>query len=106
MGPSRTQVATYAGRVRSKWLSRRAVTLHVRLVLIVLACSAFAWWQVTRALGGNGLSWFYVVEWPVFGGLAVAGWWHLLNEDPEHFAARKRRPNDWEVLEDPYRSVS
>jgi hypothetical protein len=76
------------------------------MVFVVLACSAFAWWQVTRALGGNELSWFYVVEWPVFGGLAIAGWWHLLHEDPARFAARKHKGHDWEVLEDPYRSVS
>ena len=60
-------------------------------MLIVLACSAAAWWQVTRALSGNGLSWFYSLEWPAFALLAIAGWWHLIHEDPEHFRARKQR---------------
>lgn len=76
------------------------------MVFVVLACTAFAWWQVTRALGGNGLSWFYVVEWPVFGGLAIGGWWHLIHEDPARFAARKQRHRSDDVLEDPYRIVS
>jgi hypothetical protein len=97
--------AAYALRVRGRWLSKRAISLHVRLVLVVLACSAAAWWQVTRALSGNGLSWFYSLEWPAFALLAIAGWWHLIHEDPEHFLARKRRSHDWETLEDPYRSV-
>jgi hypothetical protein len=76
------------------------------MVLAILACSAFAVWQVSRALGGNGLSWFYVVEWPCFGGLAIAGWWHLIHEDPAKYAARKHRSRDVETLEDPYRRVS
>ena len=41
------------------------------------------WWQANRALGGNGLSWFYTFEWPIFAGIAVAAWWHLIHEDPE-----------------------
>ena len=72
---------------------------------IVVACGVAAWWQVTRALSGNGLSWFYSLEWPAFALLAIAGWWHLIHEDPEHFRARKQRGHEWETLEDPYRSV-
>ena len=46
-------------------------------------CAAATWWQAGRALSGNGLSWFYTFEWPVFAGIAIAGWWHLIHEDPE-----------------------
>jgi hypothetical protein len=52
---------------------------------------AAGWWQATRALAGNGLSWVYSVEWPVFALLAVAGWWYLIHEDPEAYRARTRR---------------
>jgi hypothetical protein len=52
-------------------------------------CAAAGWWQATRALSGNGLSWFYSVEWPVFAILAIAGWWRLIHEDPEAYRARK-----------------
>ena len=91
--------------MRSRWLTKRAVSLHVRLVLIVLACGGAAWWQVTRALSGNGLSWFYSLEWPAFAILAVAGWWHLIHEDPERYRARKARTHEWETLDDPYRTT-
>ena len=42
-----------------------------------------------RALEGNGLSWFYTFEWPLFAGIGVAAWWHLIHEDPEARAARR-----------------
>ncbi|MHB1598117.1 MAG: hypothetical protein ACYCXY_04370 [Acidimicrobiales bacterium] len=76
-------------RMRSRWLSPRALLLHLEVVLVAPACVGAGWWQATRALAGNGLSWVYSVEWPVFALLAVAGWWHLLHEDPGAYRARK-----------------
>ena len=70
--------------------------LHLKVALITPGCLVAGWWQVTRAQGGNGLSWFYAVEWPVFALLAIAGWWHLIHEDPEAYKARKQRPPEWE----------
>ncbi len=74
---------------RDRWLSRRALLLHLAVVVLAPACALAGWWQATRALAGNGLSWFYSVEWPVFSLLVVAGWWHLIHEDPEERRARK-----------------
>ena len=85
--------------MRARWLSKRAVSLHIRVLLIVAACGAAAWWQVTRALSGNGLSWFYSLEWPAFAILAIAGWWHLVHEDPETRAARLRTREEVEPAE-------
>jgi hypothetical protein len=76
--------------VMHRWLSRRALLLHVEFLLIVVACGGATWWQASRALGGNGLSWFYSFEWPVLAGIAIAAWWHLIHEDPEERAARRR----------------
>ena len=76
--------------MRKRWLSPRAVLFHLELLVVVAACAAATWWQASRALGGNGLSWFYTFEWPVFAGIAVAAWWHLIHEDPEARAARRR----------------
>ena len=76
--------------VMDRWFSRRAFLLHVEFWLIVAACGAATWWQASRALGGNGLSWFYTFEWPVLAGIAVAAWWHLIHESLEERAARKR----------------
>ena len=58
---------------------------------MVAACGAATWWQLGRALGGNGLSWFYTFEWPVFAAIATAMWWHLIHEDPAARAARLQK---------------
>jgi len=44
------------------------------------------------------------VEWPGFAVFAIAGWWHLIHEDPEVRRARKQGTAEWEELEDPYRT--
>jgi hypothetical protein len=31
-------------------------------------------WQLRRALAGNGLSWAYTFEWPLFAGFAIVFW--------------------------------
>jgi len=80
--------------VRQRWFSGRALTFHVELVLFVAGCVAAAWWQASRALGGNGLSWFYTFEWPAFAIVAIAAWWHLIHEDPEDRKARKAKSVD------------
>ena len=76
--------------VRKRWFSPRALLLHVEFAVLVAGFAVATWWQLHRALGGNGLSWFYTFEWPIFAGIAVAAWWHLIHEDPEARAARKR----------------
>lgn len=73
-----------------RWFSPRAALLHVEVLLVVAGCVTATWWQAGRALGGNGLSWFYTFEWPVFAGIAIAAWWHLIHEDPEDRIARRR----------------
>jgi hypothetical protein len=84
--PGRTMLSTV-----NRWFSGRALLLHVEFWLVVAACGAATWWQASRALSGNGLSWFYTFEWPIFAGIAVAAWWHLIHENPEERAARKRQ---------------
>lgn len=52
------------------WLAR-----HLLALVLVAGCLALGWWQFRRASGGNGLSWAYTVEWPVFAGFVVFIWW-------------------------------
>jgi hypothetical protein len=75
--------------VMKRWLSARALLLHVELLVVVAGCTAATVWQARRALGGNGLSWFYTFEWPIIAAIAFAAWWHLIHEDPEARAARR-----------------
>lgn len=67
--------------VRERWLSRRAVSLHLAVLVLVPGCVVAAWWQINRAAGGNQLSYLYSVMWPVFGILSVYFWWMLIHTD-------------------------
>jgi len=69
------------------WLSRRALRLHVVILVVVPAFMALCLWQLSRALGGNELSWAYVFEWPLFAAYAVYMWWRFVHEAPEGVAA-------------------
>ncbi len=69
--------------VRERWLSKRAVSLHAAVLVVVPGCAVAAWWQVNRAQDGNTLSYFYSVMWPVFGLLALYFWWLLVHTDFE-----------------------
>ncbi|HXZ62083.1 MAG TPA: hypothetical protein VEG62_05015 [Acidimicrobiales bacterium] len=74
--------------MRERWLSRRAVGLHLAAVVVVTGCALAAWWQITRAEDGNQLSYFYSVMWPAFGILAVYFWWSLIHTDFESAGRR------------------
>ena len=56
--------------------------MHLAALVVVPGFLVLGWWQVTRALGGNALSWVYSVEWPFFAGYAVYMWWKLSHEEP------------------------
>jgi hypothetical protein len=96
--PGSEDLKTHLSCVRERWFSRRALALHLTVAILAPGCVAAGWWQATRALAGNELSWAYSVEWPVFALLAIAGWWHLIHEDPEVYRARKQGPRGGEEV--------
>jgi DNA-binding transcriptional regulator of glucitol operon len=61
-------------------VTKRAVSLHLTLALVLPAFAALTWWQVRRAISGNTLSFVYSFEWPLFGAYAVYLWWKLVHE--------------------------
>ena len=67
--------------VRERWLSGRAVSLHLAALVLVPGCALAAWWQINRAADGNQLSYLYSVMWPVFGILSIYFWWMLIHTD-------------------------
>jgi hypothetical protein len=69
--------------VRERWFSKRAITLHLAVLVFVPGCAVAAWWQINRAEDGNQLSYLYSVMWPVFGILAIVFWWVLIHTDYE-----------------------
>ncbi len=77
--------------MRQRWLSKRSLLLHLAVVVWVPACLLAGWWQVNRAFDGNGLSYLYSVEWPVFALLGIWGWWVVVHTDPGEVGAAAQR---------------
>ena len=53
-------------------------------VLMVVTFWGMLWlgdWQLHRALSGNGLSWAYTFEWPLFAGFAVVFWAKTIRDE-------------------------
>ncbi|MEO3929550.1 hypothetical protein ABGB07_37695 [Micromonosporaceae bacterium B7E4] len=50
------------------------IVRHVLTVALVVGFLALGWWQISRALAGNTLSWAYAFEWPIFAGFVVFLW--------------------------------
>jgi hypothetical protein len=74
-------------------------------LLMVVSFWGMLWlgdWQLHRALAGNGLSWAYTFEWPLFSGFAVVFWAKTIRDefrirrgempDPREAAAAERLP--------------
>jgi hypothetical protein len=109
------EAATAADRRTASeiWLSKRALTLHGVILVVVPGFMALCLWQLHRALDGNELSWAYVFEWPLFAGYAVYMWWRLVHERPaadvtttpdpadETRDAAAHAPDDVDPTEDP-----
>ena len=56
-----------------------ALRIHLGLAFCLLICIPAGVFELSRALGGNNLSWAYVFEWPIFAVFAVYMWWNLLH---------------------------
>ena len=79
--------------MRSRWLTSRALGYTALMLLWVAGCLLAGWWQATRALDGNALSYVYSIEWPVFAVAGAFGWWALIHTAPataEQKAERQR----------------
>ena len=85
--------------MRERWFSPRALWLHLAAVAWIPLCFLAAWWQVTRAMGGNGLSYLYSVEWPLLALTGVWVWWALIHTDPEEVGAKAQRRAEREAAE-------
>ena len=64
--------------------------LHLTILVLLPAFLILARWQLSRALGGNSLSWFYTIEWPLFAIYALFVWWRLVRE--EHGVVTEHQP--------------
>jgi hypothetical protein len=73
-----------------RYFTPRSIGLHVILVILLPTFALLTWWQLSRALGGNTLSWAYTFEWPLFAGYAIYVWWQLIHESGVTRSARRR----------------
>lgn len=77
---------------RGQWRTKASCVAHALLVIWVPGCTIAAWWQVTVAMGGNGLAYLYAVEWPVFAVFGIVMWWNFIHDDPAAPRRAERRP--------------
>jgi hypothetical protein len=62
--------------IRPRWLG-----WHLLMVVSFLGMLWLGDWQFRRALSGNGLSWAYTFEWPLFAGFAVVFWARTIRDE-------------------------
>ena len=55
--------------------------IHLGLAIALLICVPLFVVELSRALGGNTLSWAYVFEWPLLAVYAVYMWRQLLRQE-------------------------
>ena len=60
------------------------------LAACLALCAAAFYVELHRAIGGNGLSWAYVFEWPLLGVFSVYMWWKFLHPANEEQSAAKQ----------------
>jgi hypothetical protein len=59
---------------------RRVRRLNLTALVTIPACLAAGAFELSRALGGNQLSWVYAAEWPVIAGYVIYMWRRLVRE--------------------------
>lgn len=70
--------------------SRRARRLTGATVAGVVLCLGAAAFELSRALGGNSLSWVYTIEWPLIAAYGIYIWHKLISEESQ--AAQTAQP--------------
>jgi hypothetical protein len=77
-GPTAGPTAGPAWRflIRPRWLG-----WHLLMVVAFVGMLWLGDWQFHRALSGNGLSWAYTFEWPLFAGFAVVFWARTIRDE-------------------------
>jgi hypothetical protein len=70
-----------SGRVWPFLFKPRWLAWHLFAFAAALGMLWLGDWQYHRALGGNGLSWAYTFEWPLFAGFAIVFWARTIRDE-------------------------
>jgi len=62
-------------------ITPRWLAWHLFMVVAVIGMLWLGDWPLHRALGGNGLSWAYTFEWPLFAIFAVVFWARTIRDE-------------------------
>jgi hypothetical protein len=62
--------------ITPKWIA-----WHLFMVASVIGMLWLGNWQLRRAMSGNGLSWAYTFEWPIFAVFAVVFWAKTIRDE-------------------------
>jgi hypothetical protein len=62
-------------------ITPRWIAWHLFMVASVIGMLWLGDWQLHRALSGNGLSWAYTFEWPIFAVFAVVFWAKTIRDE-------------------------
>ena len=81
VGPAETAGPERSGPVWRFLIKPRWLGWHVLMVVSFWGMLWLGDWQLHRALGGNGLSWAYTFEWPLFAGFAVVFWAKTIKDE-------------------------
>lgn len=81
-------------RAEKRLPRKEAWRLHVTLAAGLALCATAFWFELSRALGGNALSWAYVFEWPLLAVFAVYMWWQLSHPGRDNRLNRKIKSLD------------
>jgi hypothetical protein len=78
--PAATAPAS-TGRIWGFLFTPRWLAWHLFMVISFWGMMWLGDWQFHRALGGNGLSWAYTFEWPLFAVFAVVFWARTIRDE-------------------------
>ena len=71
-----TEAPPWRFLITPKWLAWHLIMIGAVYGMLVLGD-----WQLHRALAGNGLSWAYTFEWPIFAVFAVVFWAKTIRDE-------------------------
>jgi hypothetical protein len=73
-----------AGTQAPRWrflITPRWLAWHLFAVVAFIGMLWLGDWQLHRALGGNGLSWAYTFEWPIFAVFGAVFWGKTIRDE-------------------------